>query len=83
MIETTNNKVIPFPQTNLQVEDNFLSIASEYFDQVNDTSLAIYGAVNKESGQLSLVTREEVASTLIGFVNQINQQWRNNNAIAK
>ena len=68
-------------QTDRLLEDNFASIGSQYFDEVNTNNLAIYGTIDKVTNKLILVARSEVVDALMGVVNQINQQWSNQNAL--
>lgn len=62
--------------TNRTIEQNFVSIAKQYFKEVNQQDLAIYGATI-DDGAVALVARAEVADSLLQIVNQINQQWSN------
>lgn len=68
-------------QTDRLLEDNLASIGSEYFLEVDKTNLAIYGTIDKVTNKLVLVARPEVTDALMNIVNQINQQWSNNNGV--
>ena len=68
-------------ETQRTLEDNFAQVGSEYFDEVDKNNLAIYGTIDKITNKLILVARSEVIDVLMGVVNQINQQWSNQNAL--
>ncbi len=68
-------------QTDRLLEDNFAAIGSQYFNEVDKSNLAIYGTIDKTTNKLVLVARPEVVDALMGVVNQINQQWSNQNVL--
>jgi len=74
------NKVVEL-QTDRLLEDNLAAIGSQYFAKVDKNNLAIYGTIDKTTNKLILVAKPEVTDALMSIVNQINQQWSNQNAL--